>query len=34
VLFHKKTDEEVMKENIEAMAATEQEQMMEGQANE
>lgn len=28
VLFHKKTDEEVMKENIEAMAATENEQMM------
>ena len=33
VLFHKKTDEEVMKESIEAMAATEQEQMMEGQAD-
>lgn len=34
VLLHKKTDEEVMKENIEAMAATEQEQIMEGQINE
>ena len=34
VLFHKKSDEEVMKENIEAMAATEHEQMMEGQINE
>lgn len=33
ILFHKKSDEEVMKENIEAMAATEQEQIMEGQAD-
>ena len=33
VLFHKKTDEEVMKENIEAMAATENEQIMEGQGD-
>lgn len=33
VLFHKKSDEEVMKENVEALAATEQEQMMEGQGN-
>jgi hypothetical protein len=33
VLFHALSDEERMKQEIEAMAATEQEQMMEGQAD-
>ena len=34
VVFHKKTDEEMMKENIEAIQQNEQEQAMEAQANE
>lgn len=34
VLLHKKTDEEIAKENIEAVMATEQEQAMEAQINE
>lgn len=33
VLLHKKTDEEIAKENIEAVMATEQEQAMEAQVN-
>ena len=33
VLFHKKTDEEMMKENIEAIQQEEQEQAMEAQIN-
>ena len=34
VIFHKKTDEEMMKENIEAIQQNEQEQAMEEQINE
>jgi hypothetical protein len=33
VIFHKKTDEEMAKEEIEAVMATEQEQAMEAQIN-
>jgi hypothetical protein len=33
VIFHKKTDEEMMKENIEAIQQNEQEQAMEAQIN-
>ena len=33
IIFHKKTDEEVMKENIEAIQQNEQEQAMEAQIN-